>query len=463
MPVEFCLTKAGRPIAAASAFALLSGLVAAPVLRAQDAAAQQQPAGQPAAGQPAAGQKATKNWKDRAEYDLYTKAAKGADPQAKLAALKEWQEKYPQSEFSDMRNQLWLGTLAQQAPKDPAAKPELLTKAGEVLKQDPKNFQAAYLISVYGPQVGGQNPQPDLLTQVDTAAQTVMSEAPNVFDQSKKPANMSAEQFDNAKKQSLVIAHNAMIWEARSKKDNAALEAAYKDGLKALPDQSKWSAEYAQMLVGQKKMPEGLFEYARAAQYEGPGALPPATRQQLMDYFNKVYKNFHGSDDGKQQLLDQAKGQALPPEGMEITDASALAAKHADELNARIQAEPGFKVWYSIKQQLQDRGDGFFNGDLKGFEVPGDSVPSKSFTGTVVSADPSRVTLGVEDPAKPDATLEFSKPLPSAAMDKVKVGEKLDFSGIVDSYVKEPYMLTIKDPTIPGVQTSSKKGTSRRR
>jgi hypothetical protein len=81
----------------------------------------------------------------------------------------------------------------------------------------------------------------------------------------------------------------------------------------------------------------------------------------------------------------------------------------------------------------------------------------------VISVDPNKVTLGVEDPTKPDATLEFSQPLPAAAMDKVKVGEKLDFSGIADSYTKDPYMLTFKDPTIPGVQTTAPARKGRRR
>jgi hypothetical protein len=72
--------------------------------------------------------------------------------------------------------------------------------------------------------------------------------------------------------------------------------------------------------------------------------------------------------------------------------------------------------------------------------------------------------LGVEDPAKADATLSFSQPLPSSALDTIKVGAKLEFDGVVDSFTKSPYMLTFKDPTIPGVQTTAppKKGRTGR-
>jgi hypothetical protein len=77
---------------------------------------------------------------------------------------------------------------------------------------------------------------------------------------------------------------------------------------------------------------------------------------------------------------------------------------------------------------------------------------------------PTRISVGVDDPAKPDATLEFSKPLPASALDKVKVGGKVEFSGVASAYAKDPYILTFKEPTIVGVQTNvpDKKATHKR-
>ena len=62
------------------------------------------------------------------------------------------------------------------------------------------------------------------------------------------------------------------------------------------------------------------------------------------------------------------------------------------------------------------------------------------------------MTLGIEDPTKADATLLFTTPIPTAALSKIKVGEKIEFSAEADSYTKDPYMLTFKDPEIPGVE-----------
>ncbi len=297
----------------------------------------------------------------------------------------------------------------------------------------------------------------------------MLDQAPTAFDPAKKPPQVKQEDFDKAKTAALGIAHNALAWVATTKNDKATAENEYKASLEANPDQANISALYAKMLVDDKKVPEGLFEYARAAEYTGPGvSLPEATRTQLLNYFNNAYKNYHGSADGADPILAQAKTQALPPSGFNITSAQDLANKDAAAIQQRIDSDPAFKVWYVIKQNLTgDQGESFFNSSVKGAEIPGDSVPSKTFSGTVISVDPpnapTKVVVGIEDPTKPDATLSFSKPLPAAALDKIKVGQKIDFSGIADSYTKDPYMLTFGDPQITGVQTTTPVRHGRRR
>src|SRR3954466_6446903 len=117
--------RAGRWIIATGTFALLVNVGMAPIAKAQAAGqpAAGQAAGQPAAGQAAgqpAGQAGAKNYKDRAEYDLYSKISQTTDPKAKLELLQTWQDKYPQSDFASDRNTLFMVTLSQLAPNDPA-------------------------------------------------------------------------------------------------------------------------------------------------------------------------------------------------------------------------------------------------------------------------------------------------------------------------------------------------------
>ncbi len=278
---------------ATGAVALVTSLVPVPIATAT-------PAGQaaPAAGQQAAGQPA-KNYKDRGEYDLYSKVTQTQDPKARLDLLNTWQDKYPQTDFAQERLLYFVTTLGQLAPSDPTARQKLLDKANELLKTDPKNFRAMYLITVWGPAVGGTSPSPDLTSQVDMAAHGVIDNIDSAFDPKAKPQGVSDADFTKAKGQALAIAHNALAWEAGSKKDTATAENEYKASLQANPDQGTVSAAYAKQLIDEKKYPEGLFEYARAAEYTGPGpSVPAATRTQLLDYFNKAYKDYHGSSDG---------------------------------------------------------------------------------------------------------------------------------------------------------------------
>jgi len=448
------LKRASRWMVAASTLALLSGVVPSP-------SAAQEPAQQPAAGQSAAGQQTKKNWKDRAEYDLFIKMSQTKDPTARLDLLKQWEQKYPQTDYNQERLIYYVNTLNQLAPKDPSVRQELIQKDQELLKIDPSNFQAMYFTALWGPAVGGATPPADLQSQVETAANGVLSNIDKAFDPSKKPSTVSEADFTKAKGQAQAVAHNALAWIATSKKDTAGAEEQYKQSLQANPDQGNISALYAKLLYDDKKFPEALFEYARAAQYTGPGpALPEATRKQLTDFFNKAYKDYHGSSDGADQMLAQAKTDALPPANLNVTSQADIAKKEAATLQQRIDTDPAFKLWYSIKQGLTgDNGDSFFTNSVKDYEIPGGAEGVKTFSGTVISINPpdhpTTIVLGIEDPTKPDATLTFSKPLPAAALDKIKVGQKLDFSGVADSYTKDPYMLTFKDPTIPGVQTTA--------
>ncbi len=462
--MEFCFFRARRPVVATSALALaLTGLAGSSIATAQAANAQQ---GQ-AQGQGAApGQK---NYKDRGEYDLYSQVTQTQDPKARLQLLNTWQDKYPQTDFQQERLQYFVATLGQLAQSDPSQRQPLIDKAEQLLKADPKNFTANYYVTLWGPAVGGANPSPDLENEIDAAAHGVLDNADAAFPASKKPANMSDADWTKAKNAVLALAHNGLAYDANAKKDAATAENEYKASLAANPGQGAITAAYAKLLYDDKKVPEALFEYAHAAQYDGPGAVPAPDRQKLMDFFKNAYNGYHGGPDGADQVLAQAKDNASPPPGFTITSASDIANKQADVLNQRIQSDPAFKIWYAVKQSLQDKGDAFFNSDIKDAEIPGGADNVTAFSGTVISLDPpdhpTKVVVGVEDPTKPDATLVFSQPLPTEALDKIKVGQPVQFSGVADSYVKDPYMLTFKDPTIPGVKTAApaKTGTRRRR
>jgi len=252
---------------------------------------------------------------------------------------------------------------------------------------------------------------------------------------------------------------------ATSKKDNATAENEYKQSLTVNPDQGNVSYLYGKLLMDEKKYQDALFEFARAAQYDGKSAVPASARPQLLTYFNKVYGEFHGNPDGADKVLAAAKANAVPPPDFKIIGAVDIAKQEAGDLQKRMDTDPAFKLWYTIKTNLtSDQGSQFFDKSVKETEIPGGAEGVKNFSGTVISVDPpdrpTKIVLGVEDPTKPDATLTFSAPLPPNA---VKVGDKLELSGVADSYTANPYMLVFKDPTLPGVKTTTPRRVPARR
>jgi hypothetical protein len=407
----------------------------------------------------------TPDWKDRQEYDLFLKMSQTPDAKARLELLNSWQAKYPQSDVVALRLKYYIATLAILAQTSPSERQLLLDKCRELLKLDSKDINALYEMSLWGPVVGGSSPPSDLLSEIGSAARGFISGAEAAFAPTSKPPEISDADFVKAKSFRLSVAHNTLAWEATVKKDLPTAETEYKASLTANPEQGTTTAQYAKFLYDQKRYPEALFQYARAAQYTGPGpALPPPTRSQLMEFFKRAYKEFHGGTEGTHQVLAQARTTVLPPANFSVISAVDAAKKEVEELKARIASDPGFGLWYTIRQNLTgDHGDIFFDKAVKEALIPGGAHGVESFSGTVISVDspdrPTKVLVGVDDPTKPDATLDFAKPLPAAALDKIKAGQKVEFSGIVSRYTKDPYMLTFKEPTILDVPAD---GTDRK-
>ncbi len=253
-----------------------------------------------------------RSWKNRAEYDLALKISQTADPKLRLQLINTWTDEYSQTDYIQDRLQSYMVTLNQLAPNDPDARKELLQKAQEMLAVDPNNFTADYYITTWGPAVGGNTPDPALESQVHAAAHGMLDNIDKQFADSRRPANMSADQWAQAKQVATALAHNTLAWEDTAKKDNAAAEEEYKASLIANPNQANVSYAYAKLLMNEKKYSQALYEYARAGNYDGPGALPAGARAQVQAYFTKVYAEYHGSNDGADALVAQAKNSALP-------------------------------------------------------------------------------------------------------------------------------------------------------
>jgi hypothetical protein len=411
--------------------------------------AQAQPAGQQpaqASGQQTANQP---HWKDRAEYDLYNSIAHETDLKKRLDLLDQWTQKYPTTEFEKLRTQAYLGTLGPLSQQDPSVRQKAIDACKKALATDPKDFTALYWLAINAPEVGGANPTPDQIADAETAGNGLL--------QAQKPATTTEDAWEKAKSSVDALAHAALGWGASAKKDYPTAQKEYEAYLKANPNNSSISYQLGQTILAEKNpalYPEALWSFARAGSYDGPGSLPADNRAKVQAYFKKIYDQYHGSDDGADQVLAQAKTSPLPPDGFKIVSAAETANAAAAALQQKLQADPALALWYSLQQSLTgDQGDSFFTANVKDAEIPGGANGIKAFGGTVISLDPpdkpTKIVLGVLDPTKPDATLVFSEPIPATA---VKVGDKIEFGGVGDSFTKDPYMLTLKDPELPGIK-----------
>ena len=397
---------------------------------------------------------AAKNWKDRAEYDLYMSIEHEKDPAKRLELLNQWQDKYPQTDYSKERLQFYVVTSAAAGQPKKA-----LDYAAQILKVAPKDLNSLYYTVLFGPGVYRPTPTAEQEAAVQSAAQAILDSSDGPFADKNKPANVTADQWNTAKNNAAAIAHNALGWLAGVKKDGPTAEKEYSASLQIDPTNGQVAYTLATVYLAEKKYQEAVFYFARAASYDGKGALPAADRATALTYLtDKIYVPLHGSKEGLDAVLAAAKTSATPPPGFHVVTVEEVASKDAAKLQAILDANPDKKLWWTIQQALiADNGQSYFDSSVKDAELPGGANDVKMFKGTVISMDPedkpTKVVLGVFDATKPDATLVYEEPVTAST---VKVGDVIEFSGTADSFTKDPYMLTFKDPNAPALKPAEK-------
>lgn len=149
----------------------------------------------------AANGQAQKNWKDRAEYDLYSAVLGDGTPSARLEYLDKWKNQYPQSDYAGARLKMYLLTY-QQMNNHRAA----FDTAAEILKTDPNDLQSLREIVDHGLQLVPVQPNSQLsaenkndLDGIQKFGRYILENLDKVYADDKKPRLMSDEQWRLAK------------------------------------------------------------------------------------------------------------------------------------------------------------------------------------------------------------------------------------------------------------------------
>ena len=368
-----------------------------------------------------------KNWKDRAEYDLFDAITKDSNPKTKLEKLQQWVKQYPQTDYISERRQLLLTTYAAaNQPKD------AFETAKGILADSPKDFSALYYTMFFTRGVYAANPQPDVLDRGESAATAILAGIDT------PPPSATAEQWKSLRPQVENLAHVTLGWVAVQKKNWGVAEAEFQKSLQLDPNNSDVDYLLATALAGEKdvaKYPVALFYLARAAAYDGPGSTSAQGRQQVLAGLQKMYKGYHGSEDGLNNLLTAAKTRSAPPPDFKIESAKDVAEREARLEEEKAKQNPELTLWKNIKAALTGPdGANYFNSSMKDAQVP-------TLKGKVVKLEPETkpktVIMALEDGATPDATLKFEMALPG----KVETGTELSFEGVPQSFTASPFMV----------------------
>jgi tetratricopeptide (TPR) repeat protein len=401
---------------------------------------------------PGLGQQPAQNWKDRAEYDLYTAIAKEPDPAKRLPLLNSWKEKYPTSDFAQTRQDVFVQTYAALRQPD-----KVIAAGNEALQTDPKDFTALYYMALNVQLLA--KPTADDLASGEKAANGLLSILDTFFAAGKKPATTTDAAWTTAKTQAEVLGHATLGWIALSKKDDQTAEKEFTKVLQLSPNASMstgWPVDSAQVsswlgtaiahdAIQEKKperYPEALFQFARAASLDqAQGGLPAASRQPFETYFVNAFNRYHGQDAPElAKLRDLAKAQAFPPQGWTLKDVNTVKADNEEKFK---KENPGLALWMTLKQALiAPDGQQYFDTNMKGTEVPGGAGGVQTFKGKLISSKPALhpkdLVLSIGDGTTPDVTLHLDAVLPG----KADPGVEIEFSGVPSGFTKEPFNIT---------------------
>jgi hypothetical protein len=369
--------------------------------------------------------------KDQAEADLINSIPNDTDAAHRLTSLDKWSKDYPDTAFGAQRQMFYLVTYQQLN----RTKDAFNTAAG-MLKTDANNELA--LRTIIGSVYTLNPPSP---ADLETDA---------LYDPAKKPANQTDAQWTQLKPTMKGFAQRTVGWIYLTRKDNEKAEAELTKTLQVDPTQAAASLWLAQALFAQRtahpeKQAEYIFETLRAAEYDGPNSLPAAARQQMLTSVAKTYAQYHGSNEGYNDLLASAKTNALPPAGFTIKDVASIEREKAEAQEKADAANPSMALWRTIKTGLTgDNPEAFFDMNVKGTEIPGGAGGVMKFKAKLVSMTPAmrpkELVLAFEKSDVPDVTLKLEEALPG----KMDAGSELEFEGEPIAYTKDPYMLTLK-------------------
>jgi tetratricopeptide (TPR) repeat protein len=402
---------------------------------AQDATQSQNP---PAAGGASSSDQAP-TIKDPAEYNAYVTALQQQDPNAKVSALEAFVTQYPNSVMKTSALEQLMSTY--QATNNQA---KVIDSAKRLIASDPNNLRALALLTFLARQgVMSNTNVPQNLADL----QTYCTKGLEAVKANQKPAGIKPEDFEKLKKETSLLFNGGCGFAALQSKDYQHAQEYLKAAVDQEPNdlQNVYPLATAYLSANPPDTLNGLFYLARAAAIAPAGSAP---QQQIQAYGLKVYKNYHGSDQGwADYALPTAKTATSPP------------ADWATKITKYVPPTPAEQAHDLVKDKTADQVKQLSFGEWElvlSAGTPEDqakvwdvikNVPLQ-MEGNVIEATSNtelHIAASEDDieQKRPDITLTMTGPIPAARMPKP--GDTFDFEGTPNAYTPTPFMMTMEN------------------
>jgi tetratricopeptide (TPR) repeat protein len=397
--------------------------------------------------QPAGGEKKPA-WKSREEYDSFQSMASEKDSNKRVQLAEAFVQKYPSSDFKDQAYQVEMATYQQLGDSNKA-----IAAGKKAVEVNPDNITALSYLSFAFPFVfkaDDPNKEAGLKNAEDWAKRGLEQ-----VQKLQKPANVTDEQFNQFVKQQRANFNSTTGFVALQRKDYPAAITSLKTAEEDNP--ADFYIAYRLGLSYLYSTPpdfdNAIWNLARADGLAKQAKSPDAAN--VDKFFAQVYVGRHGSDQGEQDVLNQAAGSVTPPAGFKVsppekhkaTGNQAIDAFYNIEDNLRVGGEQEKEAWQQIK------------GQPYGFGGPVDSI-EKAPDGELVRidiTDESKAREGVYD-------LILRTKQPDAKY--LKKGDLVRFQGTIAEYTATPSFSltlegTINQEDLEGAKAAKEKSKGR--
>jgi len=321
---------------------------------------------------------------------------------------------------------------------------KVVDSAKRLLAADPNNLRALALLTFLARQgvMSNQNVPQNLAD-----LQQYCTKGLEAVKANQKPAGIKAEDFEKLKKETSLIFNGGCGFAALQSKDYQHAQEYMKAAVDQEPNdlQNVYPLATAYLSANPPDTLNGLFYLARAADIAPAGS---AAQQQIQAYGLKVYKNYHGSDQGwTDYALPTAKTDTSPP------------ADWATKITKYVPPTPTEQAHDLVKDKTADQVKQLSFGEWElvlSAGTPEDqakvwdvikNVPLQ-MEGTVIEATSNtelHIAASEDDieQKRPDITLTMTGPIPAARMPKA--GDTFDFEGTPNAYTPTPFMMTMEN------------------